>query len=636
MSGAAAADSGLGPLSGTPFSEPARTTSASPGSLLDKEIKVLTNQGLSHEQAWRALEVQGRIAQANLPGKLQTAMGDDFAGVWFDNPTAQLQVGVASHAARRVAERVIAQEGLSANVAIVPVRSTMAQLLAVQRQWNRKLAGLFAREQVSTGLEPQQNAVSVRLAASVPTVQRDVLEQEARIASTNVLVTVTGGTIVPLAATKCNIFEKGKENANCEPSITAGVRLASASGICTAGPVAINENNERVLLTAGHCIEKEGEEWKATNTKGVSSKLGKSGKFFAGGAAGTKLGDYGEITIEPAWQTGVANNPVLAVTAEWKSNEETSFPIKGEREPVVKNMNCHEGQTSGESCGEIARLNVIYVTSGTYKEGTVEDAGENLYGEGGDSGGPWLFVETNKEARMEGTMNARVAECLQLGEVKKGPPFFKTQTECISRTAFAEAEGNEGEWERMEYKCAEVAKVEQGAKFYMSKEACEKLENAGEGKWERKPELHLVWEPLKQPVAGAAEGSLEKLKLRLLTTANERIKATPGITPAGAVGPFTDKSGAVSLAAKGGLSGAEVKCASSASTGGFQTSLLGTFDVLFKECLVKVLTSLFLCTGLNATVTSSILALGTFHLRYRELTGTRSVAAFLLIPVHFV
>jgi hypothetical protein len=522
-SGAAEADSTFGPLPGTPFSNSVRTSSASPGSLLEKEMEVLANQGLSSKDAWRALEVQSKVAQADLSDKLQAAMNEKFAGAWFDNRTAQLQVGFTSQAARHAAENAVAQEGLSANVAIVPVRSTMAQLLSVQTQWNRKLADLFLREQVSTGLEPQHNAVSISLAASVSAAQRAVLEQEAHAAPVNVLVTVTGGTqvqIVPQAKTKCNIFKKFAGNADCEPSITAGVAIESAGGGCTAGPAAIAENNELVLLTAGHCIEKEGEEWKATNTKGVASKLGKAGKFFAGGASGAKLGDYGEIGIEAGWQSGIANNPVYAVSAEWNSAEETSYPVKGERAPLAKNTNCHEGQTSGESCGEITRLNVTYYTSGTYKEGAVEDTGENLVGESGDSGGPWLFVETNKEVLMEGTMSALVAECLQLGKVEKGPPFFKTQTECISR-AFTEGAGNEGEWERMEYKCVEVAKVEKGSKFYGTKAECEKMEKAGEGKFERKPALHLVWQPLKQPVNGAAEGSLEKLKLRLLTTANE-------------------------------------------------------------------------------------------------------------------
>jgi len=110
-------------------------------------------------------------------------------------------------------------------------------------------------------------------------------------------------------------------------------------------------------------------------------------------------------------------------------------------------------------------------------------------------------------------------------------------------------------------------------------------------------------------------------------------KATPGINPPNVL--FTDKGGLSIFAASGVLSGAEFKCAKNESTGGFLTSLRGTFDLLFLECLIKVLSALYLCTGSNDKVTSSILVLGSFELRYREPTGTRTVAAFLITPVKF-
>jgi hypothetical protein len=134
-------------------------------------------------------------------------------------------------------------------------------------------------------------------------------------------------------------------------------------------------------------------------------------------------------------------------------------------------------------------LNVTLVVGGKFIEGLVEDAkkagGENLVGEGGDSGGPWLFIEANNEALMEGTHDGFVPECVKVAN-KKGPEFFKKQAECSS-LEFKEKEGNEGEWER--------------------KKAVE----------------NLIYMPLKQPVGGAAQGSLEALKLELLTTANEVI-----------------------------------------------------------------------------------------------------------------
>jgi hypothetical protein len=108
-------------------------------------------------------------------------------------------------------------------------------------------------------------------------------------------------------------------------------------------------------------------------------------------------------------------------------------------------------------------------------------------------------------------------------------------------------------------------------------------------------------------------------------------KATPEILP---VGGFTDKSGEVEYAAQVLFGESTFTCASTTSHGGFTTSRLGTFDILIENCLSELLGS---CTGLGDTAgSSSILVLGTFHLRYRETgTSTKSVIAYLLIPVHY-
>jgi hypothetical protein len=103
----------------------------------------------------QALDVQAKVANASLPGRLEGAMGDGYAGAWFENGLAQLYVGMTSRAGQAAAEAVVAQAGLAGVVTIVPVRSTMAQLFAAQNQWNGKLADLVARGAVQTGIQPQ-------------------------------------------------------------------------------------------------------------------------------------------------------------------------------------------------------------------------------------------------------------------------------------------------------------------------------------------------------------------------------------------------------------------------------------------------------------------------------------------------
>ncbi len=569
-------------------------------SLLAKEAAVLTAQSISPARALRAINVQGEIARADLVGKLQAAMGHGYAGVWAEPRTARLHVGVTSRAAQRTAERVVNGARLAARVRYARVRSTSAQLLAAQERWSGKLAGALAPGEAETGLEPQHNAVSVTLSSSVPSALRAALEHEAATADVNVIVTTAASAHLGLIkdAKECNNFPP----ANCNASITAGVeiwskikcterekeqagarfyktakeceekkvekgpggkweRLKNAGENpveCTAGPAAIPtaNNKERVLLTAGHCLEIEpgvgaGIEWFASTRALAEPLIGKAVEFFDGGKIGAKIGDYGDVKIEAAggWQTGNANNPVLAVTAEWRKATETRYAVKGERLAVVNNTSCHAGTTSGESCGLISGFNKKNPEVGEpTAEGLVEviepeKAPERLIGEPGDSGGPWMFVEANNEVLMEGIYEGRlVPECPKV-EKLEGRQFFGTKAECENTKMFKEKEGNKGEFERR---------------------------------------LRLLFQPLRKPEPELPEGALDKLKLELLTTANEAlapaIKALPGETF-----PITFKS--TNVEAKVETVGKRsILCKEGTSTGEFTSGGAGTASINLKGC----------------------------------------------------
>lgn len=576
-----------------PFQAPlpsTQTTSRPVSPLLAKELAVLTNQGLSPARAWQAIRVQGDVAHADLPKKLQTAMGNGFAGVWFDSATAQLHVGVTATASRRTAGRVVAQTGLAPDVAITPVRSTIEQLLAVQKEWNRKLAVLFPHEEVKTGLEPQRNAIFVTLGPAAPPSLVAALKREAAAAGANVLVTVAAGQPPsPVReANECNKFNEAKPNADCNPSITPGVEIWSKiscekvvnqvglqffktqaeceikknaregkegewerkSAECTAGPVGIPvvSKKKRILLTAGHCIAAGGAkaEWFAFKRNLEEPLIGKAGTFVNWGKPEEKKGDFGEIPIEATggWRTAKPNNPVLAVAAEWKKTAETRYPVKGEREPVAEAMNCHDGATSGEWCGKIKALAVTLKEGELVAEGLVED--EKAISEGGDSGGPWLFVETNNEVLMEGTHVGKNPVKCKLNEIaKEGTEFFETDAACLN-----------------------IKENREGKK----------------GVWERK--LETFWEPLRQPVPGAGEGSLEFLKLELLTKNNERI--APELAASKYPLTFTTTNGESLLET---AAGRLVKCKASKGEGEISsTTELKNIVVKFTGCKGKIST----------------------------------------------
>jgi hypothetical protein len=615
---------------------PLATASFARGSmspLLAKELAVLTDQGISPARAMQALDVQDKVAQADLVRKLQAALGAADAGVWFEPTTAKLHVGATSTASRRTAERVIAQQGLASHVVITHVRSTMAQLLAVQEEWNHKLANLFAREELKTGLEPQRNAVSVTLTSSVPSRERTAIKRQASAASANVLVNVTPDATLnfkPLAKTECETFKR--EEAFCNRSITPGVRITSGKcfelttesvgatffaaradcekrekggqgkwtfEVCSAGPEAIplaNRNNT-VLLTAGHCIGEEGvgvENWLAKEIAGAEKGIGRvENSVFGSVKENAKEGDYAEILIEPAWQTGKAVVSVFAVTAEWKEmnekKEKRSYPVQGERLAAAKETNCHVGQTSGESCGEISMVNVVFRPGGQLVEGLVEDTGPKLIVEGGDSGGPWMFVKPNNEVLMEGILSGTRATCINEAGEGAGANFYLTQENCLRGE-----KGGKGKWT----KCSLVAKVEKGAKFYKTLGNCSAEEKAGEGEWERKPETLAFYQPLTQPVKEAAQGPMERFKLELLTTTNEVREGGPFFKVAKfrlVSGELKTIEGALAKEYLLKAAGREIKCGGTTFKGGVPSIIgsegptAGTSEetIEFTKCTVK-------------------------------------------------
>jgi len=375
---------------------------------LQHEAEVLTSQGISPTRAIAAVNLQGAVARTDLISKVEVALGKGFAGVWFDNAAAKLHIGVTSPSGRELVERLAAREGLAAATVVTPVRSTWAELLNAQRSWHRRLAHLFAGNKVELALVARRNAVSITFSSAVPTTERTTIERDASAADVNVITSTSPQSRFSLTRateTKCLKFATTKK-AYCEKPMTSGVEIQSAVNACTGGPMAIPvaaaEKNETYLLTAGHCLETgggAGKSWYAfPEAGGTRKEIGKA----AAGIVNNANGDYGEILIQRGgYWTEPLPTPVFALTAEWLlPEEEKSHPVRNQRKTSEGNLDCYEGATSGEGCGEVKRAFV--------EIGLVKGIAESLLSsggiEGGDSGGPVMFVETNKESLMEGTV----------------------------------------------------------------------------------------------------------------------------------------------------------------------------------------------------------------------------------------
>ncbi len=357
----------------------------------------LPGQEAPPERSGRASEVEGDIAVTNVVGRMEAALGSDFAGAWFDAATARLHVGVTSGESRLTAAAVASRASLAPEVVETPVHSTWGQLIAAQERWSARLTDLFDREEVSTALRARYNALEIDLSSTVPASERVALEHEADATDVNVKVVVMPEKHLGLELdARCNEFKT--KVANCDPSIVAGVRILNeADGGCSAGPAVFPEDHTKptdtYILTAGHCIEKaggEGKKWYAKNKKLEKKEIGLAAQFING-----KAGDMGAIKVEKADWTNNGFTPVNPTIAPWNENPNPEpFPVTGQAEPTEGVEVCMSGGSTGTSCGEITKLGVEF----NGKQGMAEVAAAR---ENGDSGAPW-YAAGHREI-VEGT-----------------------------------------------------------------------------------------------------------------------------------------------------------------------------------------------------------------------------------------
>jgi Trypsin len=389
----------------------------SEGSPFDKEIAVLTKRGISPARASQALDVQGKVARANLVSEVEAAMGSAYAGAWFEPAAAQIHFGMTSAASRRTAQRVVAQAGLKGVVAYTPVRSTWSELIAIQDQWGKRLAKLFANQEAMTGLDAQRNAVVVTLSSSVSPQERATLEREATTASVNVLVeTASPSRLRAEPVATCKKFKTLE--AYCEKTLVSGVGIAAGAAGCSAGPMLI-EGNETYMLTAGHCfagippvVELEGlVEENVTSAypekeKPEQKEIGKEGEWKY-----TRAQDMAIVKISAGSSFRAALGINLpALMQEWGKKSEEAQAVIGEAANVKGETNCRVGMTTGEQCGTIEQVNMEV---NGFKH-LVEDS---ACAEPGDSGGPFFFSNSKvNNVTMQGMAVQASLNCAKKGK----------------------------------------------------------------------------------------------------------------------------------------------------------------------------------------------------------------------------
>jgi hypothetical protein len=397
---------------------------------------------------------ESAIVSSNLVARLEAALGDGFAGEWFEPATGRLHVGYTSAATRRRIDGVAARAGLAGLVQEVPVESTWAQLEAAHERWDRRLDDLFDRSAVATALSPSQNSVTIEVGSRVSATRRDALERNALADDVNVAVAVSPYAELDVEPQgRCAAFAPGK--AACNPTIVGGMTIegpiVNASEIeegeieeeedyeeedfvevgegklvkrCTAGPaVKVKDPADNAtatktyILTAGHCVDPNrggggvGAKWNAFNKVPEAKEIGATITFIH------NLMDIGVIEVTTNYWAEAKNPPVIPTIAPWAKAETEPYPVIQQNNPAVGMNSCLSGQTTGISCGKIITLDQTTTVRGVKKTNLAEV--EKAKSAGGDSGGPWFAEsEYNKGTGfVEGTHVGR--------KNKTGNPVFQ-------------------------------------------------------------------------------------------------------------------------------------------------------------------------------------------------------------------
>jgi hypothetical protein len=419
------------------------------------EMAVFTRKGISPARASQALRLQSRVAETQLVDKVETALAGAYAGVWFEPAAAKLHVGVTSNASRQTVASVVAKAGLGAEVTETPVRSTRPALLAEQRGWDARLARLLAPGEVMTAIDPQRDAVVVKLSSSVPSPQRTALEGVAASAHVNVFIRVVPPSAVRIEpkGTTCEFASTWAEATHyawCEKTITSGVAIESKKERCTAGPMLI-KGTKTFVLTAGHCVvEGVGEEWKSEWPNPMPPRNKEGTKTLGKVTAETESNEFdiAEIEVERTSEfVSPLPTPVPALIADWGNwvgytgNPPKGKPLEpkaiapglqfesravsGESPPVTKFADCHEGKTSGEQCGEVLMENVVKPNPRANEVETENLVEDSACAEKGDSGGPFFHYGESNKIFIEGTMvGGKTGACNATGTGGTATPNF--------------------------------------------------------------------------------------------------------------------------------------------------------------------------------------------------------------------
>jgi streptogrisin C len=342
---------------------------------------------VSPTEADNRLESQAKAA--GVANALSSRLGDDFAGVWFDNSEGQFVVPLVAGADRTAVVKQFGEYGVGeGRYRTTLVDSTLAELEEAEAQVAESVKDLLAEGRARVGLDTSINAVVVEIASDAGAEQRADLHARAAAVPVKVRIVEADPADFDDQAQACTW---NSEMRACDPPFHGGVEIWNEKTLaaCTSGFAATgNAYANNFVITAGHCIKNNPSgTWGAQTANGYENTLGAWENYFYG--SGNSDGALIRVLDTNWW---VKNWGWRGHVVEWGpapqySIQNPSNAIYGSASSYVGEYVCHSGATTGSSCGTVQQLNVKV----TYEDGTnlnhmtkVSSVCANL----GDSGGP--------------------------------------------------------------------------------------------------------------------------------------------------------------------------------------------------------------------------------------------------------
>ncbi|MDO8210651.1 S1 family peptidase [Conexibacter sp. CPCC 206217] len=330
---------------------------------------IVRDFGVSERQALANVDVQARAG--NVVEALQKALGDGYAGVWFDNDGGEFVVNAAAATDRDAVKATLARLGVATDARIATMDATWKELQQQAARWTERASDALPADQLMVGINAVTGTVNVTASERVGEAAVAGLREQARAVAPAVRVSTA----------PARVFEQRELTAcshpYCDAPLGGGVQI-NGSGGCTAGFLAFsNSDLAPYILTAGHCITAPANWWTYYANQVGWAYIGPNWNNAYDGR-----GDTGIVRITNApWVSGGGMSAKLAAWTTGNGN----YLIYGAGWSYFGQSLCHYGATNPRVCGTNDTAGWVNITAFGLGAQTYNSACSSH----GDSGGPW-------------------------------------------------------------------------------------------------------------------------------------------------------------------------------------------------------------------------------------------------------